>query len=154
MGIGGKGNDGVAGMIAQNKGAIGYVELVYAEQSAMPVASLRNSSGAFISPSLASSAAAATGTLPDDLRVMIVNSPAPDAYPISALTWILVYKEQQYAGRSLQQAQALRNMLMWVLTDGQSVNESLYYAKLPQAAVEKALTLVNSMTYGGATIPQ
>ena len=154
VGSGGNGNDGVAGMIAQNKGAIGYVELVYAEQSAMPVASLRNSSGAFISPSLASSAAAATGTLPDDLRVMIVNSPAPDAYPISALTWILVYKEQQYAGRSLQQAQALRNMLMWVLTDGQSVNESLYYAKLPHAAVEKALTLVNSMTYGGATIPQ
>jgi phosphate transport system substrate-binding protein len=153
-GIGGKGNDGVAGMISQNKGAIGYIELVYAEQSAMPAASLRNSSGAFIKPSLSSSAAAAIGILPDDLRVMIVNSPAPDAYPISAFTWILVYKEQQYAGRTLQQAQALHNMLTWVLTDGQSVNESLYYAKLPQAAVEKALALVNSMTYGGATIAQ
>ena len=153
-GIGGKGNDGVAGMISQNKGAIGYVELVYAEQAGMPVASLRNSSGTFVTPSLASSAAAATGTLPDDLRVMIVNSPAQDAYPVSAFTWILVYKEQQYGGRTLEQAKALRNMLTWVLTEGQSINESLFYARLPQAAVTKALTLVNSMTYGGATIPQ
>jgi len=104
---------------------------------------------------LASSAAAGTGTLPDDLRVMIVNSPATGVPTLlSAFTWILVYKEQQYAGRTLQQAQALRNMLTWVLTDGQSVNESLYYAKLPQAAVEKALTLVRSMTYGGTAIPQ
>ena len=153
-GIGGKGNDGVAGMISQNKGAIGYVELVYAEQAGMPVASLRNSSGTFVTPSLASSAVAATVTLPDDLRVMIVNSPAQDAYPVSAFTWILVYKEQQYDSRTLEQAKALRNMLTWVLTEGQSINESLFYARLPQAAVAKALTLVNSMTYGGATIPQ
>jgi len=152
-GIGGKGNDGVAGMISQTKGSIGYIELVYAVQSNMPFASLKNASGAYIVPSLASSAAAAAVSLPDDLRVVIVNSPGADAYPISAFTWILVYKEQNYTGRTLAQAQALGKLLTWMLTDGQSINEGLSYAKLPAAAVTKALALVSSMTYGGTAIP-
>lgn len=152
-GVGGKGNDGVAGMISQTKGGIGYVELVYAEQSKMPFASLKNASGAFVAPSLASSAAAAAVSLPDDLRVVIVDSPAADAYAISAFTWILAYKEQNYAGRTLGQAQALKKLLIWVLTDGQAINEGLSYAKLPAIAVTKALALVNSMTYGGTAIP-
>jgi phosphate transport system substrate-binding protein len=152
-GIGGKGNDGVAGMIAQTKGSIGYIELVYAVQSGMPFASLKNASGAFVTPSLVSSAAAAAVSLPDDLRIVIVNSPGADAYPISAFTWILIYKEQSYAGRTLAQAQALKKLLTWVLTDGQSINEGLSYAKLPAPAVTKALALVGSMTYGGTTIP-
>ncbi len=152
-GVGGKGNDGVAGMISQTKGGIGYVELVYAEQSRMPFASLKNASGTFVTPSLASSAASAAVSLPDDLRVVIVNSPGADAYPISAFTWILVYKEQNYTGRTLEQAQALKKLLTWMLTDGQAINEGLSYAKLPAAAVTKALALVNSMTYGGTAIP-
>jgi len=152
-GVGGKGNDGVAGMISQAKGSLGYIELVYAEQSKMPFASLRNASGVFVTPSLASSAAAAAVTLPDDLRVVIVNSPGKDAYPISAFTWILVYKEQKYANHTLAQAQALKKLLTWMLTDGQAVNEALSYAKLPAPAVTKALTLVDSMTYGGTAIP-
>jgi phosphate transport system substrate-binding protein len=152
-GVGGKGNDGVAGMISQTKGGIGYVELVYAEQSKMPFASLKNAFGTFVTPSLASSAAAAAVSLPDDLRVVIVNSPAADAYPISAFTWILVYKEQNYTSRTLEQAKALKKLLTWMLTDGQAINEGLSYAKLPAAAVTKALALVNSMTYGGTAIP-
>jgi phosphate transport system substrate-binding protein len=140
-------------MISQTKGGIGYVELVYAEQSKMPFASLKNASGAFVAPSLASSAAAAAVSLPDDLRVVIVDSPAADAYAISAFTWILAYKEQNYAGRTLGQAQALKKLLIWVLTDGQAINEGLSYAKLPAIAVTKALALVNSMTYGGTAIP-
>jgi len=152
-GVGGKGNDGVAGMISQTKGGIGYVELVYAEQSKMPFASLKNAYGTFVTPSLASSAAAAAVSLPDDLRVVIVNSPAADAYPISAFTWILVYKEQNYDGRTLEQARALKKLLTWMMTDGQAINEGLSYAKLPAAAVTKALALVNSMTYGGTAIP-
>jgi phosphate transport system substrate-binding protein len=152
-GVGGKGNDGVAGMISQTKGSIGYIELVYAVQSGMPFASLRNASGTFVTPSLASSAAAAVVSLPDDLRIVIVNSLGADAYPISAFTWILVYKEQNYAGRTLEQAQALKKLLTWILTDGQAINEGLSYAKLPAPAVTKALTLVNSMTYGGTAIP-
>ncbi|MGB9666758.1 MAG: phosphate ABC transporter substrate-binding protein PstS [Candidatus Cryosericum sp.] len=153
VGLGGKGNEGVSGMITQTKGSIGYIELVYAVQTGTPFASLRNSSGAFITPSLASSSAAADVNLPDDLRVVIVNSPGADAYPISAFTWILVYKEQKYGGRTLAQAQALKKMLTWMLTDGQAINEGLSYARLPAPAVTKALALVNSMTYGGTTIP-
>lgn len=152
-GIGGKGNDGVAGMITQTKGSIGYIELVYAVQTGIPFASLKNASGAFVTPSLASSAAAAAVSLPDDLRVVIVNGPGADAYPVSAFTWILVYKEQQYAGRTLAQAQALKKLLTWMLTDGQSINEGLSYARLPASAVTKALALVDSMTYGGTAIP-
>jgi len=153
-GVGGKGNDGVAGMITQTKGSIGYIELVYAVQTGIPFASLKNASGTFVTPSLASSAAAAAAvSLPDDLRIVIVNSPGADAYPISAFTWILVYKEQNYAGRTLAQAQTLKKLLTWMLTDGQSVNEGLSYAKLPAPAVTKALALVNSMTYGGTAIP-
>ena len=142
-----------AGMISQTKGSIGYIELVYAVQSNMPFASLKNASGAYIVPSLASSAAAAAVSLPNDLRVVIVNSPGADAYPISAFTWILVYKEQNYAGRTLAQAQALGKLLTWMLTDGQSINEGLSYARLPAPAVTKALALVSSMTYGDTAIP-
>jgi phosphate transport system substrate-binding protein len=152
-GIGGKGNDGVAGMISQTKGSIGYIELVYAVQSKMPFASLKNASGTFVTASLASSAAAGAVNLPDDLRVAIVNSPGKDAYPISSFTWILVYKEQNYVGRTLAQAQALKKLLTWMLADGQSINEGLSYAKLPAPAVTKAVALVNSMTYSGTTIP-
>lgn len=152
-GVGGKGNDGVAGMITQTKGSIGYIELVYAVQTGIPFASLKNASGAFVAPSLASSAAAAAVSLPDNLRTSIVNGPGPGAYPISAFTWILVYKEQKYAGRTFAQAQTLKKLLTWMLTDGQSVNEGLSYAKLPAPAVTKALALVNSMTYGGTAIP-
>jgi len=152
-GIGGKGNDGVAGMISQTRGSIGYIELIYAVQSKMPFASLKNASGTFVTPSLASSAAAAAVSLPDDLRVVIVNSPGTDAYPISAFTWILVYKEQNYTGRTLAQAQALKKLLTWMLADGQSINEGLSYARLPAAAIQKAMVLVDSMTYGGSAIP-
>jgi phosphate transport system substrate-binding protein len=140
-------------MISQTKGSIGYIELVYAVQTGIPFASLKNASGAFVTPSLASSATSAAVSLPDDLRVVIVNSPGADAYPISAFTWILVYKEQNYAGRTLAQAQALKKLLTWVLTDGQAINEGLSYARLPAIAVTKALVLVNSMTYGGTAIP-
>ena len=152
-GLGGKGNDGVAGLVSQNKGSIGYVELVYAIGSKLPYATIRNSSGNFIVPSLASSGRAAQIALPDDLKVNLMNSSDPQAYPISAFTWLLVYREQKYAGRTLGQAIALKRVLNWMLTTGQSVNEGLGYGKLPTAAVTKAQTLVNSMTYGGAPIP-
>jgi len=152
-GLGGSGNAGVAGLVSQHKGAIGYVELVYAISSNLPFATMRNSSGNFIVPSLASSGRAAQVQLPDDLKVLLVNSNDPQAYPISAFTWLLVYREQKYAGRTLGQAIALKRMLNWVLTTGQSVNEGLGYGRLPEAAVQKAQKLVNSMTYNGAPIP-
>jgi phosphate transport system substrate-binding protein len=152
-GIGGKGNDGVAGLVSQNKGAIGYVELVYAISSKLSYATMRNSSGSFVVPSLASSGRAAQIQLPDDLKVFLMNSSDPQAYPIAAFTWLLAYREQKYAGRTLGQAIALKRMLNWMLTTGQSVNEGLGYGKLPDAAVAKAQTLARSLTYGGAPIP-
>ena len=153
VGLGGKGNDGVAGMISQATGSIGYIELVYATKNDMPVATLRDAAGAFVTPGLASSAAAADIELPDDLRVLLVDTPAANAYPISAFTWILVYREQNYDGRTLAQAQALKDLLVWMLSDGQSVNEGLAYARLPAAAIAKSMKLVDSMTYDGAAIP-
>ena len=153
VGLGGKGNDGVAGMISQTKGSIGYIELVYATENDMPVTMLKNAAGSFITPNLASSAAAANIELPDDLRVLLIDMPAAGAYPISAFTWILVYREQHYDARTLAQAQALRDLLVWMMGEGQSVNESLTYARLPAAAVAKAMKLIGSMTYDGAPIP-
>ncbi|MHB8070347.1 MAG: phosphate ABC transporter substrate-binding protein PstS [Candidatus Cryosericum sp.] len=153
VGLGGKGNDGVAGLVSQNKGSIGYVELVYAISSKLPYATMRNSSGNFIVPSLASSGRAALIQLPDDLKVLLMNSSDAQAYPIAAFTWILAYREQKYTGRTLGQAVALKRLLNWMLTTGQSVNEGLGYGKLPPSAVTKAQVLVNSMTYGGAPIP-
>ena len=153
IGIGGSGSDGVAGLVSQHKGAVGYVELVYAIGAKLPFATMRNSSGNFIVASLASSGRAAQIQLPDDLKVLLMNSSDPQAYPISAFTWLLVYRDQKYAGRTLGQAIALKRLVNWVLTTGQSVNEGLGYGKLPVTAVTKAQTLVNSMTYGGAPIP-
>ncbi len=101
VGLGGKGNDGVAGLVSQNKGSIGYVELVYAISSKLPYATMRNSSNNFIVPSLVSSGLAAQIQLPDDLKVLLMNSSYPQAYPISAFTWLLVYREQKYAGRTI-----------------------------------------------------
>ncbi|MCX6085893.1 MAG: phosphate ABC transporter substrate-binding protein PstS [Caldiserica bacterium] len=153
VGLGGKGNDGVAGLVSQNKGSIGYVELVYAISSKLSYATMRNSSGNFIVASLSSAGRAAQIQLPDDLKVFLMNSSDAQAYPISAFTWLLVYRDQKYAGRTIGQAIALKRTLSWVLTTGQSVNEGLGYGKLPQAAVEKAQKLVISMTYDGAPIP-
>jgi phosphate transport system substrate-binding protein len=151
-GIGGKGNDGVAGLVKQNKGSIGYIELVYAIQTGMPYATVLNAAGTFVTPTLATVAAAANVQLPADLRVLIVNSPESTAYPLSAFTWILVYQEQHYADRSLDQARALKNLLTWMLGDGQQVNEGLSYGRLPEAAVTKARALLSSMTYDGTPV--
>jgi phosphate transport system substrate-binding protein len=153
VGLGGSGNAGVAGLVSQHKGAVGYVELVYAISSKLPFATMRNSSGNFIVASLASSGRAAQIQLPDDLKVLLMNSSDPQAYPISAFTWLLVYRDQKYAGRTLGQAISLKRLLNWVLTTGQSVNEGLGYGTLPATAVTKAQALVKSMTYGGAPIP-
>jgi phosphate transport system substrate-binding protein len=153
VGLGGSGNAGVAGLVSQHKGAVGYVELVYAISSKLPFATMRNSSGNFIVASLASSGRAAQVQLPDDLKVLLMNSSDAQAYPIAAFTWLLMYREQKYAGRTLGQAIALKRLLNWMLTTGQSVNEGLGYGKLPTTAVTKAQTLVGSMTYGGAPIP-
>ncbi|SFN05556.1 phosphate ABC transporter substrate-binding protein PstS [Thermodesulforhabdus norvegica] len=151
-GLGAKGNAGVAGMVKQMAGSIGYVELIYAEQNKMPVALVKNRAGNFIKPSLASVSAAANVELPPDTRVSITDTESPEGYPISSFTWIIFYKEQSYDNRSRERAEALAKLLWWMIHEGQKYNESLLYAKLPPKAVEKAEAIIKTMTYNGAPL--
>jgi phosphate transport system substrate-binding protein len=103
-GLGGKGNEGVAGLVKQTPGAIGYVELIYALQNKMDYAKVQNKKGKFILPSIASVTAAGNVTLPEDSKIFITDTDAPEGYPISGFTWVLIYKEQNYNGRSKDHA--------------------------------------------------
>jgi phosphate transport system substrate-binding protein len=132
--LGAKGNEGVAGQVKQSPGAIGYVELAYANQNRMPVAQMKNANGEFVAPSTASVTAAAAGAVAKlpantDYRVSIVNAPGAGAYPISSFTWILAYRKEADAGKRAK----LVDFLKWALTDGQAVAPSLDYAPLPDA---------------------
>ena len=148
-GLGAKGNAGVAGMVKQIKGSIGYVELIYAKQNNMPVALIKNKAGNFVKPSLESVSAAADVDLPADTRVSITNTDSPNGYPISSFTWIIFYKEQSYNNRSKARAEALARLLWWMVHEGQRYNEDLLYARLPSKAVEKAEAIIKSMIYKG-----
>ena len=151
VGIGGKGNEGVAGLVRQTSGAIGYVELAYAKQNNFTVASIKNRSGNFVAPSLASTTAAASGAaaaLAKDVRSPIVNSPAPDAYPIAGLTFLLVYQEQKDAAKG----KALADFIAWAITDGQSEAEQLEYAKLPEEVVKVNQATLMKLSFKGKPI--
>ncbi|TAK21869.1 MAG: phosphate ABC transporter substrate-binding protein PstS [Chloroflexota bacterium] len=136
VGLGGKGNEGVAGEVKQNKYSLGYVELIYAVQNKLGVGHVKNQSGIFIEPSLASVTAAAAGisdTIAPDLRASTVNTPGATAYPISGFTWLLVYRSMT----DLSKAQALTRMLWWAIYDGQKFSGDLGYAPLPEEIVKK-----------------
>ena len=135
MGMGGKGNEGVSGMIRQLPGSIGYIELIYALQNNIPYGSVRNSSGAFVKASLASvtAAAASASKMPADFRVSITNSPGKDAYPISSFTWLLIPAQSKNPANG----KILADFLSWMLTEGQSMTSSLSYAPLPENVVTK-----------------
>jgi len=147
-GIGGKGNEGVAGSIRQAPGSIGYVELAYAQQNNLPVAQIQNASGAFMAPSLASTTAAVRGaaaSLAQDVRIPIVNSPAPDAYPIAGLTYLLVYQDQA----DEKKGKALAEFIRWAMTEGEQVAESLSYARLPDEVIQLNQSNLTKLTAGG-----
>jgi phosphate transport system substrate-binding protein len=148
-GIGGKGNPGVAQLVKQTTGAIGYVELTYAEQNKMSYALIRNKSGAFIKPSLQSVSASANIDLPADTRVSLTDTPAKDAYPISTFTWIIVYKEQNYQGRNQGRALEVVKLLRWMIHDGQKYASELLYAPLSADTVKKVEAIIKNMTYNG-----
>ncbi len=152
VGIGGKGNEGVSGLIRQIPGSIGYVELIYALQNNLPVGIVKNKSGKFIRPSIETVSLSAKVKIPDDTRVSITDTDAPDGYPVSGFTWILVYKEQNYDGRSKEKASALVNLLWWMTHEGQKYTKQLHYAPLPSEVVSKAERLIKSITYNGKTI--
>ena len=152
--LGGKGNEGVSGMIKQSPGTIGYIELTYALQNNMVFATLKNAAGNYIKPSIQSASLCANGDIPADTRISIVNANVPDGYPISSFTWILLYKEQNYNNRSKDKATNLVKELWWMIHEGQADATPLNYAPLPPKAVAAAEAVLKSVTYGGQPILQ
>lgn len=148
IGVAAKGNEGVTGQIKSTPNSLGYVELIYAEQNKLPYASIRNSSGEFVKPSLESVTAAAAGAasqMPDDLRVSITNAPGRDAYPVSSFTYFLVYKNQDDQAKGT----ALVNFLWWAIHDGERMAKDLLYAPLPAEVTTRAEQMIKSITYQG-----
>jgi phosphate transport system substrate-binding protein len=144
VGLGGKGSEGVTGLIKQTPNSIGYVELIYALQNNVPYGSVKNSSGSFIKADLASVSAAAAGTakeMPEDFRVSITNAPGKTAYPISSFTWLLIPAKIQDPGKR----DAIKGFLKWMLTDGQGYAEQLSYAKLPKEVVEREVKAISKV---------
>ena len=154
IGLGGKGNEGVAGGIKQTPGGIGYVELAYAIQSNMAYGKLQNKAGNFITPSISSVTAAANIDIPADGKVSLTNTDAPDGYPISGLSWILVYKEQKYNERSLDKVTKMMKLIQWMIHDGQQYSGALNYAPLSQKAVAVGDAILKSVTYDGKPVMQ
>jgi phosphate transport system substrate-binding protein len=143
-GLGGKGNEGVAGLVKQTPNALGYVELIYAIQNQMPYGKVKNSSGGFIKADLASVTAAAAGaakSMPDDFRVSITDAPGKTAYPISSFTWLLIPSKFSDASKR----DAIKGFLKWMLTDGQNEVEALSYAKLPKEVVAKEMKALDKI---------
>ncbi len=147
--IGGAQSTGVAGIVQQIPNSIGYVEMTYAIQNALPMAAVKNSAGAYLVPSLAGTSAAADGIdLPDDMKVMITNSTGADAYPIAGFTWILVYKNQQNHSKGSN----LVKMLWWALHEGAIYEADMGYASLSASALAKAEQLIRSIEYQGTAL--
>src|SRR5216110_1892813 len=141
-GIGGKGNEGVAGQIKQTPGALGYVELIYAVQNKMPYAGVKNSAGNFMKPSIESiTAALATADIPDDFRFSITNAPGADAYPICGATWLLVYEQQKDPAKGKK----LVEFLKWAAKDGEKMATDLQYAPLPDSLQQRVLKRIDEI---------
>jgi phosphate transport system substrate-binding protein len=144
VGLGGKGNEGVSGLVKQTPGSIGYIELIYAVQNNIPYGKVQNATGKFVKADLAGVTAAAAGaanSMPDDFRVSITNAPGAAAYPISSFTWLLIPAQIPDAAKKA----AIKDFLKWMLAEGQSYNEGLSYAKLPKPVIakeEKAIAMV------------
>jgi phosphate transport system substrate-binding protein len=144
VGLGGAQNAGVAGIVQQTEGSIGYVELIYAIQSKLSYGQVQNSAGVFLTASLAgvsAAAAAAAADMPDDFRVSITNASGRTAYPISSFTWLLVPSKIADPAKR----KALIDFVRWMLGDGQTMTEALAYAKLPRAVVAKELKAISKI---------
>ena len=151
VGLGGKGNEGVAGQVKQTPGSIGYVELAYAKQNQLPYANVRNAAGRFITPSIASvTAAAASMKLPKntDYRISIANAPGKDSYPISSMTWLLVYQNQPDRVKGAK----LVHFLRWAYNNGEKSAASLDYAPLPSAMVAQLKSRVKTIRVADARV--
>lgn len=146
VGIGGKGSEGVTGVVKQTEGGIGYVELTYATENNLPVAAMKNAAGSWVLPSAESASAAIdafTDQLSKDVRIPVVNPPASakEGYPISGFTYLLIPKQGKSAGRS----QVVKKFVQYIITDGQGVAPNLHYSKLPDAIVQLDKSLLEQV---------
>jgi len=144
VGLGGKGNEGIAGVVKQTEGAIGYVELAYAVKNNLAYALVQNKAGEYVEASFESVSAAAAGaikSMPSDLRVFITDADGKDSYPISGFTWLLVYQNM----KDKEKAKAVVGFLKWAMQDGQSYAKDLYYAPLPKEVVALCLDKINTI---------
>jgi phosphate transport system substrate-binding protein len=144
VGIGSKGNDGVAGQIKQTANSIGYVELIYAVNNKMPYGNVKNPAGEFVKPELKSVTAAAAGaakTMPEDFRVSITNSPGKGAYPISTFTWLLIPEQWKDA----EKGRTMKEYLQWMLGEGQNMAEAMTYSRLPKEVIAKELKALSKV---------
>jgi len=153
VGLGGKGSEGVTAQVRQSPGGIGYVELIYAQQNKLAIASIRNQAGKYIAPSEASTTAAITAfsaQIDKDPRLPIVNAPAsaPEAYPISTLTFLIVPKD----GKDAAKRSALKKFIQYIVTGGQATAGALNYAPLPDGVKQYDQNLINQMTVNGQPI--
>ena len=151
-GLGGKGNEGVAGLVKQTPGGIGYIELAYAIQNKMAYADIQNKGGKFIKPTLTSTTASSNVELPEDAKVSLTNTDNPAGYPITSFTWALIYKEQKYGDRSAAKAKAVLQLLWYNVHEGQKNCAPLNYAPLSKSAVKVAEKILKSATYDGKAI--
>ncbi|HTX19735.1 MAG TPA: phosphate ABC transporter substrate-binding protein PstS [Bacteroidota bacterium] len=141
-GLGGKGNEGVAGLVKQSDGALGYVELAYAVQNNLPYALLQNKAGKFVRPTfdaVSAAAAGASANMPSDLRVMLTDADGDGAYPICGFTWLLIYKDM----KDKTKAAEVVKFLKWAMTEGQSYAKDLYYAPLPESVAKMCLKKID-----------
>jgi phosphate transport system substrate-binding protein len=153
-GLGGNGNEGVAGAVLNSPGAIGYNSLSYALLNNMAYGSVINSSGNIIEPSFEATTEAANIDLPDDTRILFTNTPAPNGYPIAGFAWMLVYEnlEQNNAINNREQAMELLEFLVWSITEGQELSERLGFARLPDTAVQKNIDMIGQIKWRGELI--
>jgi phosphate transport system substrate-binding protein len=151
VGIGGKGNEGVSGLVKQTKGAIGYVEFTYALQNKLPYGIIKNKSGNFIEPKVESISEAANVKLPEDMRISITDTESKKGYPISAFTYILVYSDLSKANDKMdyEKAKTLANLLWWITHEGQKYTKSLDYAPLSNEAQKNAEKLLKKLNFNG-----
>jgi phosphate transport system substrate-binding protein len=143
IGLGGKGNEGVAGSIRQLQGSIGYVELIYAVQNNIAYGSVRNAAGNFVKASLegVTAAAASAPKMPPDFRVSITNAPGKESYPISSFTWLLIPAQSKDPAKG----KILADFLNWMVTDGQKMTAALSYAPLPESVAEKVKEVIKQV---------
>jgi len=151
VGLGGKGNDGVAGIVKQTEGSIGYVELAYAVQNKLQYATLKNKDGYFVKANFNTVSAAAEGAsknMPEDLRAILTYAPGKNAYPISGFTWLLIYKNMN----DRKKAESLVKFLHWAMEKGEAYAKDLYYAPLPESVIKLCEKKINSITVNGRAL--